>query len=140
MVMLSTTMGFGELRQLRRQDVDMVRGCVTVREGAKNSYRQRTIPLNAVALESMTWIPERWKKFGGSDDEHYILRIVHEEKELPTGVRRFRGSWTSRQPQRMLNHRIHTRIRAIQIATSNINPHNRHRAQPSLSSRSKSAN
>jgi hypothetical protein len=31
----------------------------------------------------------------------------------------------------MLNHGIHT-IRAIQIATSNINPHNRHRAQPSL--------
>jgi hypothetical protein len=40
----------------------------------------------------------------------------------------------------MLNHRTHTRIRAIQIATSNINPHNRHRAQPSLPSRSKSAN
>lgn len=35
MVMLSTTMGFGELRQLRRGDVDMERGCVSVREGAK---------------------------------------------------------------------------------------------------------
>jgi site-specific recombinase XerD len=42
MVMLSTTMGFGELRQLRRQDVDMERGCVTVCLGAKNLYRQRT--------------------------------------------------------------------------------------------------
>ncbi len=73
LIMLSTTMGFGELRQLRRRDVDMERGCVTVREGAKNSYRQRTIPLNDVALESMTWILERWKKIGGSDDEHYIL-------------------------------------------------------------------
>jgi integrase len=90
MVMLSTTMGFGELRQLRRRDVDMVRGCVTVREGAKNSYRQRTIPLNTVALESMTWILERWKKLGGSDDEHYILphrprgeRASHWSKTIP---------------------------------------------------------
>jgi len=30
LIMLSTTMGFGELKQLRRRDVDMVRGCVTI--------------------------------------------------------------------------------------------------------------
>jgi integrase len=90
MVMLRTTMGFGELRLLRRRDVDMVRGCVTVREGAKNSYRQRTIPLNAVALESMAWILDRWENLGGSDDEHYILphrprgeRAPHWRKTIP---------------------------------------------------------
>ena len=90
-LMLSTTMGFGELRQLRRRDVDMERGCVTVREGAKNEYRQRTIPLNPAAKESMEWILDRWKKIGGSDDDHYILphrprggeRAPHWRKTIP---------------------------------------------------------
>ena len=49
-VMLSTTMGFGELRHVRRRDVDMKRKCITVRDGAKNFYRDRTIPMNAAAL------------------------------------------------------------------------------------------
>lgn len=40
---------------------------------AKNRFRNRTIPLNSTAVESMTWILERWKKLGGNDDEHYIL-------------------------------------------------------------------
>ena len=73
MVMRSTTMGFGELRHLRRRDVNMKRKCVVVRDGAKNAYRERTIPLNRAARESMTWILERWKKLGGCDPEHYIL-------------------------------------------------------------------
>jgi integrase len=73
MVMLSTTMGFGELRQLRRLDVDMKRRSIFVREGAKNRFRNRTIPLNTTAYESMTWILARWKKLGGDSDEHYIL-------------------------------------------------------------------
>jgi integrase len=94
-LMLNTTLGFGELRQLRRRDVDMERGCITVREGAKNTYRERTIPLNSSALESMTWILERWKKCGGSDDEHYIL------PHRPRGQRAPRGKtipWILDQP------------------------------------------
>jgi integrase len=89
-IMLSTTMGFGELRQLRRRDVDMQRRCVTVREGAKNEFRERTIPLNATAYESMTWILARWKKLGGNSDEHYILphrpkgeRASHWRRTIP---------------------------------------------------------
>jgi integrase len=89
-VMMSTTMGFGELRQLRRRDVDMERGCVTVREGAKNLYRQRTIPLNDSARESMNYILERWSKIGGSSPEHYILphrprgkKASHWRKSIP---------------------------------------------------------
>jgi integrase len=72
-VMLSTTMGFGELRQLRRKDVDMQRQCITVREGAKNEHRERTIPLNASAHEAIAWILQRWRELGGSSEEHYIL-------------------------------------------------------------------
>jgi integrase len=89
-IMLSTTMGFGELRRLRRRDVDMTRGCVQVREGAKNVFRERVIPLNATAYESMAWILARWEKLGGSSDEHYILphrprgeRASHWRKTIP---------------------------------------------------------
>ena len=60
-------------RTLAPECLDTERKCVTIREGAKNTYRQRTIPLNAAAFESMTWILERWKRLGGSSDEHYIL-------------------------------------------------------------------
>jgi site-specific recombinase XerD len=38
-VMLSTTMGFGELRHVRRRDVDMKKRSIVVRDGAKNLYR-----------------------------------------------------------------------------------------------------
>jgi integrase len=89
MVMLSTTMGFGELRQLRRHDVDMKRQSILVREGAKNRFRNRTIPLNSTAVESMTWILERWKKLGGDSDEHYIL---------PHRPRSLRGPWLLDEP------------------------------------------
>lgn len=89
-IMMNTTMGFGELRKLRRHDVDMERCCVTVREGAKNTYRQRTIPLNSKAKESMDFLLARWQKLGGSDDEHYILphrprgeRAPHWRKTIP---------------------------------------------------------
>jgi integrase len=89
-IMLSTTMGFGELRQLRRRDVDMQKRSITVREGAKNETRERTIPLNASAYESMAWILERWKKLGGNSAEHYILphrprgeRAKHWRRTIP---------------------------------------------------------
>src|ERR1700733_156381 len=64
MVMLSTTMGFGELRHIRRRDVDMKRKCILVRDGAKNFYRDRTIPMNAAAIDSMLWILDRWELLG----------------------------------------------------------------------------
>ncbi len=52
LVMLSTTMGFGELRHIRRRDVDLKKRSLLVRDGAKNFYRDRTIPMNAAAYES----------------------------------------------------------------------------------------
>jgi site-specific recombinase XerD len=90
MVMLSTAMGFGELRHVRRRNVDMKRKCIVVRDEAKNAYRVRTVPLNSAARESMTWILKRWKKLGGRDPMHYILprrarreRASNEQKTIP---------------------------------------------------------
>jgi len=73
LIMLSTTMGFGELRHVRRRDVDMKRKSVLVRDGAKNDYRDRTIPMNAAAYDSMCWILERWADLGGKDESEFIL-------------------------------------------------------------------
>ena len=69
MVMLSTGMGFGELRHVRRRDVNMKRKCIVVRDGAK----VRTFPLNGAARKSMTRILDRWKELGGCDPNHFIL-------------------------------------------------------------------
>jgi site-specific recombinase XerD len=73
MVMLSTGMGFGELRHVRRRDVNMQRKCLVVRDETKNANQVRTIPLNSAARKSMAWILARWKKLGGCDPKHYIL-------------------------------------------------------------------
>lgn len=72
-VMLSTTLGFGELRRLRRRDVDLRDRVLTVIDGAKNEYRDRTIPLNRAAYDSICWIIERWEGLGGSNGAQFIL-------------------------------------------------------------------
>jgi hypothetical protein len=71
-VLPSTIMGFGELRHVRRRDVDLKKRSVLVRDGAKNFFRDRTIPLNPVAFESMSWIIDRWGDLGGTSDAEFI--------------------------------------------------------------------
>jgi integrase len=89
MVMLSTTMGFGELRHIRRRDVDLKKRSLLVRDGAKNLYRDRTIPMNTAAYESMCWILDRWKHLGGREEEEFIL---------PHRPRTPQGSWIFTEP------------------------------------------
>jgi integrase len=89
-VMLSTTMGFGELSHVRRRDVDLQRKCVTVRDGAKNDYRDRTIPLNRAGYDSMCWIIDRWEALGGNQESQYIL---------PHRPRSNGGPWLFDEPQ-----------------------------------------
>jgi integrase len=90
LVMANTTMGFGELRHLKREDVVLNEDVpyVTVNEGVKNEYRIRTIPLNIVALASMRWIVKRWEELGGSEPDQYILphnaRLTPEQRINPS--------------------------------------------------------
>jgi hypothetical protein len=65
-VMANTSMGFGELRNLRRQDVFLADDppFVEVNGGTKNDFRIRSIPLNFLALRSLRWIIRRWEKLG----------------------------------------------------------------------------
>lgn len=74
-LMANTSMGFGELRHLRRRDVFLTENppFIEVNGGTKNDYRIRSIPLNFLALRSMRWIVKRWEKLGGSGEDEYIL-------------------------------------------------------------------
>lgn len=77
-IMSNTTLGFWELSHLRREDVKLdedIPYIVIEREagGAKNQFRERTIPLNFLALRSIRWLIQRWKKAGGSKPDQYIL-------------------------------------------------------------------
>ena len=94
MVMLSTTMGFGEFSHVRRRDMDMKGRCILVRDGAKNFYRDRTIPMNAAAYESMSWMLERWEDLGGSEDSEFILP---HRPNVP------QGPWIFTEPMKSVN-------------------------------------
>lgn len=74
-LMANTSMGFGELRHLRREDVFLQDEPphITVNGGTKNDYRIRDIPLNFLALRSARWIVKRWERLGGTEPEQYIL-------------------------------------------------------------------
>ena len=93
-VMLSTTMGFGELRHVRRRDVDMKRRCILVRDGAKNFYRDRTIPMNAAAYESMSWMLERWEELG---------RIQRRRVHPAPSATKAQGPWIFTEPMKSVN-------------------------------------
>jgi integrase len=108
-IMLNTTMGFGELRHLRREDVDMERGCITV-SVAKNVYRHRTIPLNKPALESMEWLLNRWAEIGGTNPEHFIL--PHRPRGERAANWRIGIPWIMTEPTTSLN----TAFRSIRNA------------------------
>jgi len=74
-VMANTSMGFGEMRHLRREDVFLDDDIphITVNGGTKNDYRIRSIPLNFLALRSIRWILKRWDELGGTEPGQYIL-------------------------------------------------------------------
>ena len=82
-VTANTSMGFGELRHLRRQDVFLADDppFVEVNGGNKNDYRLRSIPLNFIALKSMRWIIKRWEQLGGNDPSQFIL--PHHARRTP---------------------------------------------------------
>jgi integrase len=88
-VMANTSMGFGELRHLRRRDVFLTEDppFIEVNGGAKNDFRLRSIPLNFLALRSIRWIMKRWEQMGGREQDQYILphhaRRTPEEKRQP---------------------------------------------------------
>jgi hypothetical protein len=72
-IMYRTGTGFGELRKLRRQDVDLVKATFRVVIGSKVKPRLRTVALVPSALESMKWLVQRWQQLGGKSGNDYLL-------------------------------------------------------------------
>lgn len=91
-IMLKCGVGFGELRRIKRQDVDMKEKVFEVVEGAKNKDRERLVPLGELAYDSMLWIIQRWDALGGSKPDEYILPHCSSRKNGPRDFTRPMGS------------------------------------------------
>lgn len=71
---INTTCGPGELRHLRRMDVDHEKHTMRVQpEGAKNEHRIRVIPLNATAWRAVEHLWERAERLGSTAPHHYVI-------------------------------------------------------------------
>jgi integrase len=73
---LHTCMGPNEMYKLRLQDINLESRIATVpREGAKNKYRHRTIPLDDQALEAVKWLLKRAESCGCTEPTHYLFPL-----------------------------------------------------------------
>lgn len=91
-IMLKCGVGFGELRKLKRRDVDLKERVFEIVEGAKNKDRERLVPLGDQAYESMLWIIQRWDTLGGNSGAEYILPHCSSRKNGPRDFNRPMGS------------------------------------------------
>ena len=73
LVTVNTTAGPGEIRNLQLQDVNVSRRTIYIREGAKNKYRVRELPLNQDALWAVQQLWERARQKGATLPHHYLL-------------------------------------------------------------------
>jgi integrase len=73
-IMYRTGTGVGELRRLRRRDVDLDAGTISVVLGAKNSgARVRKLALVPSALAAIRFLVKRWKQKGGVFPDDFLL-------------------------------------------------------------------
>lgn len=71
---INTTCGFGELRFLRRMDIDSIERTIHVQiEGCKNEYRERVIPLIPTAWRAMQYLLDRADRLGATAPYNYLL-------------------------------------------------------------------
>jgi integrase len=73
-----TTTDASEIRHLHVNEVDLLRNTISIREGTKNNFRMREVPLNAKARWAMMQIVERYyrecrRHKVEPSDEHYLL-------------------------------------------------------------------
>jgi len=73
LISASTAAGPGEIRRLRLQDVSLADRAIYIREGAKNSFRERSLPLNDDALWAAGQLLVRAADMGATEPEHYLL-------------------------------------------------------------------
>jgi len=93
MLTLNTTAGAGEIRHLHLGDVDLERMELTIRDGLKNEHRDRVVPLNESAAESLVALRVRAERLGCTDREHYLLPHQAHRRGEPFDPNRPMLSW-----------------------------------------------
>jgi integrase len=90
-----TTAGPGEIKNLRIGDVktDSDMPTISVVEGAKNSERVRTIPLNETAFFAACELLKRAKELGAVRPDHYLLPHRAENGARGADPTKPMGSW-----------------------------------------------
>jgi len=98
LVSRNTTRGPKEIRYLRLARIDLVGRHIHIREGVKNGYRERAVPLNDDALWAMEWLVARYRTFMrkagiAEHPEHFVLfHRAHVRGAAPDPTRPL-GSW-----------------------------------------------
>lgn len=73
-ISINTTSGPGEIRHLRRMDIDFERRTMRVQpEGAKNEHRIRVIPLNQHAWNAIEYLWRRSETLHCTEPHHYLI-------------------------------------------------------------------
>lgn len=71
-VILRFGRGLGELKKLRRKDVDLEREVIHW-PATKTKAREQSIPIPKNALEPLCWLVARWEDLGGSKPDDFLL-------------------------------------------------------------------
>jgi len=73
-ISINTTAGPGEIRHVRRMDIDSDKRTMRVQpEGAKNEHRIRVIPLNQSAWRAVEHLEKRADRLGATLPDHYLI-------------------------------------------------------------------
>jgi integrase len=91
-IMFKCGFGFGELRHVRRSDVDLAARTIAIVKGAKNDPRVRLLAMLDDVSTSVEWILDRWQSLGGSEPEQYILPHRARRRGMPTDFTQPMGS------------------------------------------------
>lgn len=97
----TTTAGPGEIRHLRIRDIDLESPAgpvVHIREGLKNEFRERPLPLNNDAARAMQFLLERYQRICTRcgitpSADHYLLPHRASKRGEPADPTRPMGSW-----------------------------------------------
>jgi integrase len=73
LITANTTAGPEEIRMLQLKDINLTERVLHVRDGAKNKYRVRALPLNDDALWAVQQLVERAGTKGAVEPDHYLL-------------------------------------------------------------------
>jgi integrase len=83
--------GLGELKRLRRRNVDLQKEVVHW-PATKTHARAHTVPIPKAALESFRWLIERWEELGGTHPDDFLLPHRANKAGMPTDFTKPMGS------------------------------------------------